>query len=58
MLIAKGFALLAFILFASFNAKVTTILKFKRLVIILILLYKNQLNLTLLSFILNLIAKS
>ena len=34
-------ALLVLILFTIFNAKVATILKFKRLVIILSLLYKN-----------------
>jgi hypothetical protein len=34
-------ALLVLILFASFNAKVAIVLKFKRLVIILSLLYKN-----------------
>jgi hypothetical protein len=34
-------ALLVFILFANFNAKVATILKFERLIIILSLLYKN-----------------
>ena len=58
MLAAKGFILLAFILFANFNAKVTTILKFKRLLVILVLLYKNLSKLTLPSFILSLIAKS
>ena len=57
MLTVKGFTLLAFISFASFNAKVATVLKFKRLVAILVTLYKNQLKLTLLSFILSLIAK-
>jgi hypothetical protein len=41
MLAIRGFALLASILFASFNIKVATILKSKRLVIILIPLYKN-----------------
>jgi hypothetical protein len=42
VLAAKGFlALLVFILFASFNAKVATILKSGRLIVILGLLYKN-----------------
>ena len=58
MLAAKEFVLLAFILFANFNTKVAIILKFKRLIVILILLYKNILKLTLPSFILSLIAKS
>ena len=58
MLAAGGFTLLAFILFANFNAKVATVLKFKRLIVILVLLYKNLLKLTLLSFILSLIVKS
>jgi hypothetical protein len=34
-------ALLVFMLFASFNTRVATVLKFKRLVVILSLLYKN-----------------
>ena len=34
-------ALLVFILFASFNTRVATVLRFRRLVIILGLLYKN-----------------
>jgi hypothetical protein len=58
VLAAKEFVLLAFILFANFNTKVAIILKFKRLIVILILLYKNILKLTLPSFILSLIAKS
>ena len=58
MLAAKEFVLLAFILFANFNTKVAIILKFKRLIVILILLYKNILKLTLPSFILSLIVKS
>ena len=58
MLAAKEFTLLAFILFASFNARVITILKSKRLVAILVPLYKNWLKLTLFSFIPSLIAKS
>jgi hypothetical protein len=41
LVIRESLALLVFILFASFNAKVTIILKFKRLIIILSLLYKN-----------------
>jgi hypothetical protein len=42
VLAAKGsLALLVFILFASFNARVATILRFKRLVVISSLLYKN-----------------
>jgi hypothetical protein len=42
VLAIKGsLVLLVFILFASFNAKVIIILKFKRLVVILSLLYKN-----------------
>jgi hypothetical protein len=42
VLAAKGsLALLVFILFASFNTRVATVLGFKRLVIILSLLYKN-----------------
>jgi hypothetical protein len=42
VLAIKGsLALLVFILFASFNAKVAIILRFKRLVAILSLLYKN-----------------
>jgi hypothetical protein len=53
-----GSALLAFILFASFNAKVATILKSGRLLVILIPLYKNLSKLTLLSFVLSLIVKS
>jgi hypothetical protein len=44
VLAAKGFALLAFILSASFNAKVTTISKSKRLVVILVPLYKTYQN--------------
>ena len=58
VLAAKGFTLLAFILSANFNAKVATVLGFKRLVVILVLLYKNLSKLTLLSFILSLIARS
>jgi hypothetical protein len=58
VLAIKGFVLLAFISFTSFNIKVITILKFKRLLIISVFLYKNLLKLTLPSFILNLIAKS
>jgi len=58
VLIAKGFILLAFMLFASFNAKVITVLKFKRLLVILVLLYKNLSKLILPSFILSLIVKS
>jgi hypothetical protein len=34
-------ALLVFILFASFNTRVIIVLKFKRLIVILSLLYKN-----------------
>ena len=42
VLAAKGsLVLLVLILFASFNAKVAIVLKFKRLVAILSLLYKN-----------------
>ena len=42
VLATKGsLALLVFILFASFVAKVAIVLSFKRLVIILSLLYKN-----------------
>jgi len=41
VLATKGFILLAFILFASFNARVIIILKSKKLIIILVLLYKN-----------------
>ena len=58
VLAAKGFALLASMLFASFNAKVATVLRSKRLVVILIPLYKNLSKLTLPSFILSLIVKS
>jgi hypothetical protein len=58
VLAAKGFILLAFILFASFDIKVTIVLKSKKLVIILVLLYKNKSKLTLSSFMLSLIAKS
>ena len=47
MLAAGGFILLAFMLFANSNAKVITVLRSKRLVIILIPLYKNLLKLTL-----------
>ena len=39
--IRGSLALLVFMLFASFNARVAIILKFKRLVAILSLLYKN-----------------
>jgi hypothetical protein len=39
--IKESLALLVFILFANFNAKVAIVLKFKRLVVILSLLYKN-----------------
>jgi len=45
------FALLAFILSASYNARVATILKSKRLIVILVPLYKNGSKLILLSFI-------
>jgi hypothetical protein len=42
VLAIKGsLALLVFMLFASFNAKVVTVLGFKRLIVILSLLYKN-----------------
>jgi hypothetical protein len=42
VLVTRGsLALLVSILFANFNAKVAIILRFKRLVIILSLLYKN-----------------
>jgi hypothetical protein len=42
VLAAKGsLALLVFILFTSFNAKVAIVLKFKRLIVISGLLYKN-----------------
>ena len=58
MLAAGGFILLAFMLFASFNAKVITVLRFKRLVIVLIPLYKNLSKLTLPSFMPSLIVKS
>jgi hypothetical protein len=58
VLAIKGFILLAFILFTSFNAKVITILGFKRLLAILVLLYKNLLKSTLPSFMPSLIAKS
>ena len=58
MLAAKGFALLASISFASSNTKVTTVLGSKRLVAILVPLYKNLSKLTLPSFILSLIVKS
>jgi hypothetical protein len=57
-LVAKGPVLLAFISFASFNAKVITVLGSKRLLVILVPLYKNLSKLTLLSFILSLIVKS
>jgi hypothetical protein len=53
-----GPILLAFMSFASFNAKVITILKSGRLLVILIPLYKNLLKLTLFSFMLSLIVKS
>ena len=58
MLATRGFILLAFILFASFNIRVIAILKSERLVLILVLLYKNLSKLTLPSFILSLIVKS
>jgi len=58
VLAAGGFILLASILFVSFNPKVITILKFGKLVIILVFLYKNLSKLTLPSFILSLIVKS
>ena len=58
MLATREFALLAFMLFASFNARVATVLGFKRLLVILVPLYKNLSKLTLLSFILSLIARS
>jgi hypothetical protein len=42
VLAIKGsLALLVSMLFASFNAKVVTVLRFKRLIVILSLLYKN-----------------
>ena len=58
MLANRGFTLLAFMLFASFNTTVITILESRKLIVILVLLYKNLLKLTLLSFILSLIVKS
>ena len=58
MLAIKGSALLAFMLFVSFNAKVIIVLGSKKLLVILVLLYKNLSKLTLLSFILSLIVKS
>jgi len=58
VLAAKGFTLLAFMLFASFNAKVITVLRSGKLLIISVLLYKNLSKLTLPSFMLSLIAKS
>jgi hypothetical protein len=56
-LATKGLILLAFISFANFNTKVITILESRKLLIILVLLYKNLSKLTLLSFILSLIVK-
>jgi hypothetical protein len=42
VLAARGsLVLLVFILSANFNAKVVTVLKFKKLIVILSLLYKN-----------------
>ena len=58
MLATRGFALLAFMSFASFNTRVTTVLGSGKLVIILVPLYKNLSKLTLPSFILSLIVKS
>jgi len=58
VLAAGGFTLLAFILSANFNAKVATVLGFKRLVVILVLLYKNLSKLTLPSLMPSLIVKS
>jgi len=58
VLAIKGSALLAFMLFVSFNAKVIIVLGSKKLLVILVLLYKNLSKLTLLSFILSLIVKS
>jgi len=58
VLATKGFTLLASISFASSDAKVTTILGFKRLLVILVPLYKNLSKLTLPSSMLSLIAKS
>jgi len=58
VLAAGGFALLAFISFANFDAKVATVLGSGRLVVVLIPLYKNLSKLTLPSLILGLIVKS
>jgi hypothetical protein len=57
-LAARGPVLLAFMSFASSNARVATVLGSGRLLAILVLLYKNLSKLTLLSFILSLIVKS
>jgi len=58
VLAAEGFVLLAFMLFASFNARVATVLGSGKLVAILVPLYKNSSKLTLPSLILSLIVKS
>ena len=58
MLATRGFILLAFILFASFNTKVITVLRSGKLIIILVPLYKNLLKLNLPSFMPGLIVKS
>jgi len=58
VLAAGGSTLLAFISSASFNARVVIVLRSRKLLVVLVPLYKNLSKLTLPSFMLGLIAKS